>query len=219
MAVTIYLVRHGRTVWNIEGRLQGSGDSALVEEGIIGAKKTGIALKDVPFTAAYSSMQKRAQDTANYILAENNLSNIPHFHHKGLNEFDFGSWEGMKSLDLQENEEYLIMKRTPAEYLAKANGGERFEQLYQRVTQVFNQIAQLHQNDGKVLIVSHGMTLTLLTAVLKEIAWQDFRNEEKHRFIINTAITKVEVDNGKVTVLEFNNTDHLDNVPTSQYKR
>ncbi|MEG9489905.1 histidine phosphatase family protein [Mannheimia indoligenes] len=219
MAVTIYLVRHGRTVWNIEGRLQGSGDSALVEEGIIGAKKTGIALKDVPFTAAYSSMQKRAQDTANYILAENKLSNIPHFHHKGLNEFDFGSWEGMKSLDLQENEEYWVMKRTPAEYLAKTNGGEQFEQLYQRVTQAFNQIAQLHQNDGKVLIVSHGMTLTLLTAVLKGIAWQDFRNEEKHSFIINTAITKVEVDNGKVTVLEFNNIDHLDNIPTSQYKR
>lgn len=94
MAVTIYLVRHGRTVWNLEGRLQGSGDSALVEEGIIGAKKTGIALKHIPFTAAYSSMQKRAQDTANYILAENERSNIPHFHHKGLNEFDFGSWEG-----------------------------------------------------------------------------------------------------------------------------
>lgn len=42
MAVTIYLVRHGRTVWNIEGRLQGSGDSALVEEGIIGAKKQAL---------------------------------------------------------------------------------------------------------------------------------------------------------------------------------
>ncbi|QHB18115.1 histidine phosphatase family protein [Mannheimia pernigra] len=218
MAVTIYLVRHGRTVWNLEGRLQGSGDSALVEEGIIGAKKTGIALKHIPFTAAYSSMQKRAQDTANYILAENERSNIPHFHHKGLNEFDFGSWEGMKSVDLQENDEYWVMKRTPAEYEAKSNGGERFEQLYQRVTQVFNQIAELHKNAGNVLIVSHGMTLTLLTAVLKGIAWQDFRNEEKHSFVINTAITKVEVDNGRITVLEFNNTNHLDNMPNDQYK-
>lgn len=209
MAVTIYLVRHGRTVWNLEGRLQGSGDSALVEEGIIGAKKTGIALKHIPFTAAYSSMQKRAQDTANYILAENERSNIPHFHHKGLNEFDFGSWEGMKSVDLQENDEYWVMKRTPAEYLAKSNGGELFEQLYQRVTQAFNQIAELHKNDGKVLIVSHGMTLTLLTAVLKGIAWQDFRNEEKHSFVFNTAITQVEVENGKVKVIDFNNVDHL----------
>lgn len=209
MAVTIYLVRHGRTVWNIEGRLQGAGDSALVEEGIIGAKKTGVALKAIPFTAAYSSMQKRAQDTANYILAENDLSDIPHFHHKGLNEFNFGSWEGVKSVDLQENEEYWVMKRTPAEYEAKSNGGERFEQLYQRATQAFNHIAELHKNDGKVLIVSHGMTLTLLTAVLKGIAWQDFRNEEMHSFVINTAITKVEVENGEVKVLEFNNTEHL----------
>ncbi|VEI76957.1 Alpha-ribazole phosphatase [Mannheimia haemolytica] len=209
MAVTIYLVRHGRTVWNLEGRLQGSGDSALVEEGIIGAKKTGIALKHIPFTAAYSSTQKRAQDTANYILAENERSNIPHFHHKGLNEFDFGSWEGVKSIDLQENDEYWVMKRTPAEYQAKTNGGERFEQLYQRVTQAFNQIAELHKNDGKVLIVSHGMTLTLLTAVLKGIAWQDFRNEEKHSFVINTAITQVELENGEVKVIAFNNVDHL----------
>ena len=77
MALNIYLIRHGKTVWNIEGRLQGSGDSPLVEEGILGAKKTGQALKDVKFSAAYSSMQKRAQDTANYILAENNLANIP----------------------------------------------------------------------------------------------------------------------------------------------
>ena len=66
MALNIYLIRHGKTVWNIEGRLQGSGDSPLVEEGIEGAKKAGQALKAVKFTAAYSSMQKRAQDTANY---------------------------------------------------------------------------------------------------------------------------------------------------------
>lgn len=209
MALTIYLVRHGRTVWNIEGRLQGSNDSALVEEGIIGAKKTGIALKNVPFTTAYSSMQKRAQDTANYILAENMLSDIPHFHHSGLNEFDFGTWEGMKSLDLQENEEYWIMKRTPAEYQARSNGGEVFKHLYQRVTNVFHQIANLHKNEGNVLIVSHGMTLTLLTAVLKGLSWQDFRNEDKHSFVSNTAITKVEIENGNITVIDFNNIEHL----------
>src|SRR3712207_60043 len=166
MALNIYLIRHGKTVWNLEGRLQGSGDSPLVEEGIEGAKKTGEALKNVKFSAAYSSMQKRAQDTANYILVQNNEKDIPHFHHFGLNEFDFGRWEGQKSVDLYSNDEYWVMKKTPAEYRAETNGGETYEELYNRAFKVFNQIAKLHKDDENVLIVAHGMTLTVLTAVL-----------------------------------------------------
>ena len=210
MALNIYLIRHGKTVWNIEGRLQGSGDSPLVEEGILGAKKTGQALKDVKFSAAYSSMQKRAQDTANYILAENNLANIPHFHHAGLNEFDFGSWEGMKSVDLFDHDESWIMKRTPKDYQALSNGGETYEKVYQRALAAFKEIAEKHQQDENVLIVSHGMTLTVLTAVLKGLPWHEARNEDLHSFVINTAINIVEVDGEKNTLKVFNQVDHLD---------
>ncbi len=209
MALNIYLVRHGKTVWNTEGRLQGSGDSPLIEEGIEGAKKAGKALQKIPFAAAYSSMQKRAQDTANYILAENQHGNIPHFHHKGLNEFDFGSWEGTKSVDLYENDEYWVMKKTPAEYKAETNGGETYEQLYQRALTAFNHIAQIHQDHENVLIVAHGMTLTVLTAVLKGLHWSECRDETKHSFVINTAINIAQVENGQVSLIEFNNVEHL----------
>lgn len=209
MALNIYLVRHGKTVWNIEGRLQGSGDSPLVEEGIEGAKKAGKALQHIHFSAAYSSMQKRAQDTANFILAENQHKNIPHFHHKGLNEFDFGSWEGSKSVDLYENDEYWVMKKTPAEYKAETNGGETYEQLYQRALTAFNHIAQVHQDHENVLIVAHGMTLTVLTAVLKGLHWSECRDETKHSFVINTAINIAQVENGQVSLIEFNNVEHL----------
>ena len=40
--LTFYFIRHGKTVWNTEGLMQGHGDSPLTEEGISGAKKTGI---------------------------------------------------------------------------------------------------------------------------------------------------------------------------------
>lgn len=206
MTLNLYLIRHGRTEWNIEGRLQGTGDSPLVEEGIIGAKKTGQALADVPFVACYSSLMKRAQDTANYIIGDRA---IPHFHHAGLNELDFGRWEGMKSVDLYDNPEYWQMKQRPAEYQALSNGGETIAHFQQRVRNAFNEIVQLHPQGGNVLIVSHGMTLTLLTAILKGLDWQDFRNEEKHSFVQNTAINIVKIEAGKTELVEFNQQAHL----------
>ena len=89
------------------------------------------------------------------------------------------------------------------------NGGETYEQLYQRVLKVFNQITELHKDNENVLIVAHGMTLTVLTAVLKGLDWSECRDEEKHKFVMNTAINIAKVENGKVELVEFNNIDHL----------
>lgn len=46
----LYFVRHGRTVWNQEGRFQGaSGDSPLLPESIETLKRLGQYLKEIPF--------------------------------------------------------------------------------------------------------------------------------------------------------------------------
>ena len=45
--LTFYFIRHGRTQWNEQGLLQGSGNSPLTEQGIAGAQKTGAALQQV----------------------------------------------------------------------------------------------------------------------------------------------------------------------------
>lgn len=206
MAINVYLIRHGKTEWNIEGRLQGSQNSDLVEEGINGAKITGKALENIPFAACYSSMQKRAQDTANYIIGNRA---IPHFHHRGLNEFDFGIWEGRKSADLANHPEYILLRTQPEQYQAIESKGEIIEQLYQRAMQAFNEIIQRYKDGDNVLIVSHGMTLTLLTAVLKGLPWQEFRNLDKHQFVMNTAINIVKVENGQTELITFNDVSHL----------
>lgn len=206
MAIYVYLIRHGKTEWNIAGLLQGSQNSDLVEEGIIGAKMTGEALKQIPFAACYSSLQKRAQDTANLIIGDRHIA---HFHHKGLNEFDFGKWEGRKSADLAEHPEYILLRTQPEKYQALESQGEVVEQLYQRVTKAFWEIVARHNEGDNVLIVSHGMTLTMLTAILKGLTWQQFRNTEQHAFVVNTAINIAKVENGKTALICFNDTAHL----------
>ncbi len=50
----LYFVRHGRTVWNLEGRFQGAGgDSPLLPESIETLKDLGLYLKDIPFDKIY----------------------------------------------------------------------------------------------------------------------------------------------------------------------
>ena len=206
MALNIYLIRYGKTQWNLEGRLQGLTDTALVEEGVNGAKRVGEALKGVNFSACYSSMLKRAQDTADYIIAGRN---IPHFHDSGLNELNFGTWEGKKADSLRKQKEYNYMKNKPLKYKAESNGGETYAQLHDRVMRTFNQIVDSHKDGENILIVAHGLTLTLLTAVLRGLPWYECRNRKKHDFVINTAINRVCVENGKAELVSFNNVEHL----------
>ena len=61
----LYFVRHGRTLWNLEGRFQGaSGDSPLLPESIDILKQLGQYLKEIHFDTIYSSDLPRAVKSA-----------------------------------------------------------------------------------------------------------------------------------------------------------
>ena len=54
----LYLLRHGRTLWNEEGRLQGRTDVPLSDEGRCSALAAGAALESVPFDAAWPGKRR-----------------------------------------------------------------------------------------------------------------------------------------------------------------
>ena len=149
--LTFYFVRHGRTLWNEQGLLQGFGNSDLTEQGVKRAKQTSEALRHIPFVAAYSSCLQRTIDTAQHILGERD---VPLFQHKGLNEQYFGSWEGLPVEKLRSLDEFNQMRKDAANYKAQSNGGETFEQLAKRAMKALQDIIQVHEQ-GNILIVSH----------------------------------------------------------------
>lgn len=63
---TIYLMRHGQTLFNVMKLNQGQCDSPLTEAGIEQAKNAGKWYQDhgITFDAVYSSSSERACDTA-----------------------------------------------------------------------------------------------------------------------------------------------------------
>lgn len=66
----IYVVRHGQTDWNLEGRFQGRIDIELNEKGRNQAKEIKKNLQGIKFDKVFSSPLKRAFETAQIITDE-----------------------------------------------------------------------------------------------------------------------------------------------------
>ena len=63
----LYLVRHGETDWNVEGRIQGRTDNELNDNGRAQARDVSEALADAPIDCIVSSSLRRAIMTADAV--------------------------------------------------------------------------------------------------------------------------------------------------------
>lgn len=94
MTVELYIVRHGQTEGNRSRILQGSSDIPLNDEGREQAQKASQVLKDVPFTAVFSSDLCRAYETAEILLKGHTTCQIPIIQWPCVRERCFGVMEG-----------------------------------------------------------------------------------------------------------------------------
>ncbi|AEF83616.1 phosphoglycerate mutase family protein [Treponema primitia ZAS-2] len=93
--LTIYVVRHGQTIFNLMDRVQGISDGILTERGIVGAVNMGKGLRDIKFDNVYSSDLKRASETARLALEQNRVTkNWTVKELSELREVSFGIFEG-----------------------------------------------------------------------------------------------------------------------------
>lgn len=72
--LTVYLVRHGETFWNREGRCQGATDIPLTDAGRAQAHALALALAEKPLSLVLSSSLQRGQETARIIAEPHGLS-------------------------------------------------------------------------------------------------------------------------------------------------
>ena len=89
----LYIVRHGETEWNKEGRIQGRLNSDLTSKGKKYAKLLGERLKDTEFAHLISSPSGRTLETAQLIKGNRDL---PVVTDERIMEMNLGSWQGMK---------------------------------------------------------------------------------------------------------------------------
>ena len=115
----LYLIRHGITSGNLEGKYIGTTDLPLCEEGV-DAISSLVALDVYPHVQkVYSSPLKRCLETADIIYPERLLKRID-----GIAEMDFGEYEGKTHEQLSADKDYIEWLK--GGYEAAAPGGESF---------------------------------------------------------------------------------------------
>ncbi|MDG3181276.1 histidine phosphatase family protein [Streptococcus suis] len=151
MVKTIYLMRHGETLFNTQGRVQGVCDSPLTENGRAQAQaaKNYFAEQGVQFSAVYSSTQERATDTAKIVSSQENVQQL-----KGLKEMDFGNFEAQPEMLLPK----FRRGANSFEDLLVPFGGEDIRSVGQRVNQTVRELLS-GQEENTVLAVSHGAAM------------------------------------------------------------
>ena len=216
--LTIYLVRHGQTFFNKYGRFQGFSDIDLTQLGLENAISAGERLANIEFAAAYSSDLRRAENTAQAILDANTGSNLKLASLKEFREVFFGSFEGLRSVDvLAEIDPTLTGDRAYDQFIEK-NGidgsmdilnkadlfgdAENSSQFWQRIEQGFKILSDQNLSDGNILLTVHG-------TVIRALADHYGQKEWSYTSVQNGAVSLMEfdTDNNIKNMISFNDAD------------
>jgi len=164
----VWLLRHGRTLFDELGLAQGWCDSPLTDAGRAAVSDLALDFRGVAWTAVYASPSERAMDTAEIIVADRH----PIVRDRRWKEYNFGVWEAKPNLevmtalaDLVDGEGDLPSRLRGlfhGEYPA-LEGGETGAEYAKRVADALGDLRARHAH-GDILVVTHGMTIGLAVA-------------------------------------------------------
>lgn len=161
----LYLIRHGETDWNVEGRVQGHSDIELNARGLEQARRLAARMpNEGGFTALYSSPLKRAYKTAEMMGA---ALHMPVITDRRLCERSLGDLEGLNMGQIRLLYPDVARVWDMGGSRPHIPNEESREAFIERVTAFINDIRADHP-DGRVIAITHGGTITmLLTVALK----------------------------------------------------
>lgn len=177
MSFTVYMVRHGQTLFNSFQRMQGWCDSPLTDAGIDNAIHSGKLLQDKSFNAIYRSDTMRTKNTLIHLLKESRIpenTRLTPIESDLFREEFYGFFEGQNTDKVMETvglpygcrtflnilEKYSIeesrdfMKKADPFDLAEDN-----QEFWDRYDKAFDFLRARQNDDDQVLLVGHGTAI------------------------------------------------------------
>ncbi len=153
----IYLIRHGQTVWNVEGRYQGQLNSPLTEKGESQAQANGEKLlnylKDTNEFAFYSSPLGRASSTAKIISDIIGFDKEKILFDNRIQEINYGIFEGKTKHYCQTELKEQFDAREANKWSYTLEGGESYETVSIRLKEWLDTLS----SDKPIIMVAHEM--------------------------------------------------------------
>ena len=148
----IYVIRHGQTDWNKEGRIQGQVNVPLNDEGVRQAWEAHDAIAGVKFDAVFCSPLERTRQTCKIAYGGDDV-----IYDDRLMERDFGENDGVKRAEVD-----FAAFWTPgsAEHSAC---GESIDEMTARVVSFLDEINSKYKGKD-ILIVTHGGVIMIMKA-------------------------------------------------------
>lgn len=209
MPVTkLYLVRHGQSAGNAEGRFGGHSPTPLSDLGRYQAELAAKALAKENIDAIYSSDLYRAVQTAEPLAK---LLDLPIVKTDAFRERNVGVLEGLtfdESKEEYPKDYYALVNRKVHHVITK---GESYRHLLRRATGALNEILHIHRGE-KVVIYSHTGAICFLTLYLLGAI---NRNTKQTPWLVtsNCGINRFEIrGRNNIRVLAINDTRHLSQI-------
>ncbi|MAT70058.1 MAG: alpha-ribazole phosphatase [Planctomycetaceae bacterium] len=193
----VYLIRHGATAANEDGRLQGRGiNLPLSKTGRTQAETAARALGAVELAAVYATPLVRARETAAIVAAPHGL---PVEIVDELVEVDVGRWEGLYWEQIRERDAAAYERFMQAEGRCGYPDGESYGDVYLRVQPVLDELAARHGGE-KIAVVAHSVVNRVYLAGLLGMSPAAGRELSQ----ANGAINVIRRRRGKLRVVTMN---------------
>lgn len=219
--VTIYITRHGKTLFNTKDLAQGWADSPLTPEGIAVAEDLGRGLMEIAFDYVISSDLVRARQTARLVMEQNCASKDYRLEDSEmLREACYGQFEGDPNsnmiaalvsemgatLEALNQDPYMWLKSADAIKRLDTTGmAEDAATIKSRMQTKLREVVQSQaKKGGNVLLVAHGQSINIMLSDLDP----DFNYTGTP--LANAAVCKVRYEDGTFTIQSFNDTSYID---------
>jgi broad specificity phosphatase PhoE len=185
-ACTVYLIRHGETDWNRNGRWQGQTDVPLNAAGLAQAEILARRLAARRFDSLYSSDLQRAAQTAEIVGRAIGLraALTP-----ALREIDLGRWSGHTRMEIAQLFPEDWRRLETDEDIARG-GGETFAAFQGRLTAWLDGAAR-REAGRSLCAVTHGGCIRAVLLHACGLGWADRRQIPP---IENTAVAVLHTD-------------------------